>query len=331
MKTATKQQIIDIIQKIGQARPKDLIDRLGFSPVAIHKHLKNLINQGLIVKVGSPPHVFYKIRQISAQTSELESQLDLPLKKFLNQNYLYISPQGNLLFGTPGFCEWAQKTRQMKNMGALAAEYKKIREEANQFYVTKQIINAQFKLTQIYKNPFVDQLYYSDFYSLPKFGKTRLGQLVLHAKQAQDKKIIHQLADEIRPTMDWLVKKHTIEALAIIPHSIPRKIPFLKALEKNLNMGLPVIPLVKAYAGEIPVAQKSLSKLEERIENARNTIFVKDANIPHTKILLLDDALGSGASMNETAHKLKQIPSVKKVVGYVIVGSYKGFEVIREI
>ncbi|MBU1966837.1 hypothetical protein KJ707_02255 [Patescibacteria group bacterium] len=59
--------------------------------------------------------------------------------------------------------------------------------------------------------------------------------------------------------------RKNIQALAFIPHSIPRKIPFLKVFESKLSLAIPRIELVKAYSGDLPVAQKSLSKLSEGI------------------------------------------------------------------
>ena len=94
---------------------------------------------------------------------------------------------------------------------------------------------------------------------------------------------------------------------------------------------LPKIDLVKAYRGEIPIAQKTLSKLEDRIENARSSIFIKNTKAKYETVLLIDDAVGSGASINEVARKLKEENIAKKVVGVAIVGSYKGFDVISEV
>lgn len=95
-------------------------------------------------------------------------------------------------------------------------------------------------------------------------------------------------------------------------------------------MPLPSVELFKVFAGRLPIAQKSLSRLNERIENARDTIFIKDKDIPYERILIIDDALGSGATINEVARKLKQISNAK-IYAYVIVGSYEGFEVVREV
>ena len=102
-------------------------------------------------------------------------------------------------------------------------------------------------------------------------------------------------------------------------------------MEKKIASKLPRIELVKAYIGDIPVAQKTLSKLEDRVINARGSIFIKNETKHYKTVLLVDDAVGSGATMNETAVKLKQTGVAKRVIGLAVVGSYKGFDVIREI
>ena len=79
------------------------------------------------------------------------------------------------------------------------------------------------------------------------------------------------------------------------------------------------------------MAQKTLKKLEDRIENASKTIAVSPSQKIENFVLLLDDATGSGATLNETARKIKNINEDCFVVGYSIVGSIKGFDVINEI
>lgn len=119
------------------------------------------------------------------------------------------------------------------------------------------------------------------------------------------------------------------QAMAFAPHSIPRAIPFLKEYRALLELGLPEIKLVKAFSGSMPIAQKSLSKLEDGIENARETIAVLDQSGQYASVLIIYDALGSGTTMNEIARKLSF--QAKEIYGYAIVGSYEGCEVIKEV
>jgi len=65
------------------------------------------------------------------------------------------------------------------------------------------------------------------------------------------------------------------------------------------------------------------SKLADRVENAKKTLYVTE-NVPWQRVLLIDDAVGSGATLNEVAHKLKSQFATTFVAGFAIVGSYKG-------
>ena len=78
------------------------------------------------------------------------------------------------------------------------------------------------------------------------------------------------------------------------------------------------------------VPQKTLNKLEDRIENAKRTIMVDDTKKFKT-VLLIDDALGSGATINETAKKIKNQGLADTIIGLAITGSFSGFEVISEV
>jgi predicted amidophosphoribosyltransferase len=48
-------------------------------------------------------------------------------------------------------------------------------------------------------------------------------------------------------------------------------------------------------------------------------------------VLLIDDAIGSGATINETARKLKERGLAKRIIGLAVTGSFKGFDVIQEV
>ena len=104
----------------------------------------------------------------------------------------------------------------------------------------------------------------------------------------------------------------------------------MQELERQLNLSLPTIELVKVKT-PVAVPQKTLSKLADRLENAQRTIIITGQHRYQT-ILLIDDALGSGATLNETAKKIKQQnPATIIIIGLAITGSFSGFEVISEV
>ena len=129
--------------------------------------------------------------------------------------------------------------------------------------------------------------------------------------------------------MKNLIKKFSIQAVGFIPPTVKREIQLMRELEKQLHLSLPNLALVKVKT-EVAVPQKTLTKLEDRIENAKNTI-IADETRKYGTVLLIDDALGSGATLNETARKLKKQGIAKDVIGLAITGSFSGFEIISEV
>ncbi len=100
-------------------------------------------------------------------------------------------------------------------------------------------------------------------------------------------------------------------------------------LEEGLKLNTGRIKIEKIKT-EIIVPQKTLSKINDRIENAEKTIILTE-NRKYKNILLIDDAVGSGATLNETAKQIKEKKIAKKVIGIAITGSFKGFDVISEV
>ena len=103
----------------------------------------------------------------------------------------------------------------------------------------------------------------------------------------------------------------------------------MKYFETHLQINLPKIKILK-ISGIIPVPQKSLNKLEERINNAENSFAISE-KVRFDRVLLLDDAVGSGSTLNQIAGKIKQKQVAKEVAGLAIVGSFKGFDVVTDV
>ena len=174
-----------------------------------------------------------------------------------------------------------------------------------------------------------DELYYLDFYAIERFGKTKLGTLLHFAKQGQNKKLMRELFEEIKPALHDLIRQNKIDSVGFIPPTIKREVQLMGYMEKQLNLPLPHFKIVK-ISGEIVVPQKALSRLEDRIANAKASLLPEDKR-PFKRLLLIDDAVGSGATINEVALKIKHQNPKIKITGLAITGSYKGFEVIQEV
>lgn len=292
----------------------------------IQYHLADLVTQGKIQKVGKVPRVFYIPAPKKNPSSENEPSYLAEIYLIVEKEFLYISSIGERTYGWKGFQIWCAE-RGFDSV-KKATEYLDLwksyeRERINGFF------SGTKKITDTFHDTTLDSLVYIDFYALPIFGKTKIGQLLLYAKQSQNRPIIDEIISLARPKILSYIEEHRIEAVGFIPPSIKRKVQFMNIFRDNLNTGLPRISIEKAYV-DIVRPQKTLSKLSERIENARDTMFISSKE-SYKNILLIDDAVGSGATLHEVAKKLKHLSIATTIYGLSITGSAKGFDIINEV
>lgn len=319
-----KLKIINYIKNKGPISAGELSGILSIGRAMTHRHLKSLVQQGFLTKQGKPPKVFYIINNFHKEDKIIG--INESLIKIIDNNFLIITPSGEKKEGFDGFKYWCQK--QNLPIEKTAEEYSKTIKKYSA-YKKEGFINGMYKIKKTFNKVYLDKLYYLDFYSIERFGKTKLGQLLLYAKQSQDKTLIKNLVDQIKPKILEIVKKYKIDAIGFIPPTVKREVQLMKEIEKNLNLSLPTISLVKIKT-EISVPQKTLSKLEDRVENAEKTIVVNEKK-SYKIILLIDDALGSGSTLNEVAKKIKSQKITQNIMGLAITGSFSGFEIISEV
>ena len=49
------------------------------------------------------------------------------------------------------------------------------------------------------------------------------------------------------------------------------------------------------------------------------------------RILLIDDAVGSGSTLNEIAKQIKEKGIANHITGLALTGSFKGFDILNEV
>ena len=359
----TSQKILAYISQNGQASGKELTEQFGtISARAIRKQLKNLLDKGLLAKIGRPPKVYYLLSENKIPTDT--TIVDKKILRVVNERYLYISPSGEAKYGWEGFTLWCFKTKQ--DPVKTASEYIATLNKYDEFR-KGDFIDGMHKMKSTFDKVFLDKLFYLDFYSIERFGRTKLGQMLLYAKQSQNKALILKVVDEIKPKVSELVQKNKIDGVLFVPPTVKREVQFMRELENGFNLPIKTLSVVKVKT-EIAVPQKTLTKLEDSIENARQTIIVDEAGHYdsiqenrerkltdelntdmsssktkgnpdrkvvggcHKNVLIIDDAIGSGSTLNETARQLRRKGIVKgEIIGLAITGSFKGFDVISEV
>tara|TARA_R110001592_G_C13171206_1_gene749860 strand:+ start:853 stop:1836 length:984 start_codon:yes stop_codon:yes gene_type:complete len=324
-----KEKIISAFEKSNELTAKELTHSLGASKQMVHLVLNELVEKQFIEKLGRAPKTIYRKRKVLPQkTTTLPIEITAKENDFLNANFLIISDMGNLLEGIEGFKIWCEK----RNEPVLKTlhEFIKTKQKYESFYDVNGMINGSHKLISTYKdNTFLDEIFYLDFYAIERFGKTRLGTLLHYSKQGQNKFLMNIMMQEIKTRIITFINNHDIDAVGFVPPTIRREVQIMKFIQESLNLTLPVVA-IKKISGIIPIPQKSLSKLDERIKNAENTFAVTEQR-KFKKVLLIDDAVGSGSTLNQIAEKIKNKEVAKIVIGLAVVGSFKGFDVITDI
>jgi DNA-binding Lrp family transcriptional regulator len=326
-----RKKILDLLDKHKELSVKDISEHLMVSTQYIHRILKDLKEDGEILKIGKPPKTYYKINPSKETKSSNNQLLTISYEKdlFLKENFFVISDIGEILEGIAAFTYWCTKRNLPTNK--TLEEFISTKEKYSKYYNSDKIVDGINKLrnTKGFENIYLDALLYFDFYAIERFGKTKIGSIMHYAKQAQNKMLMQILIDNVKTRFHRFISTHNFDAVGFVPPTIKREAQIMKFIEKKLEIPLPQIEIQK-ISNIIPIPQKSLSKLEERITNADNT-FVVNSKQKFKNILLIDDAVGSGATLNQIARKIKEKNIAKKITAIAIVGSFKGFDVITDI
>ena len=324
-----KHKIEKALQEKGDLSVKELVDLLHVSKQGIHIALNQLLDEDAILKFGRTPKTIYRINKVDTPIAPDFSSINNEVKNYLDRNFLLITEIGKMLQGIDGFNHWCNQRK--LPLEKTLNEFVTTRKKYDGYYNAKGIIDGKEKLknTKGYDEIHLDEIYYLDFYAMERFGKTRLGTLLHYAKQGQNKFLMKILLEEIKPKVTAMANTGKFDAVGFVPPTIRREVQIMKYLETHLKINLPKINIQK-ISGIIPVPQKSLNKIEERINNAENTFAVNET-VKYNHLLLIDDAVGSGATMNQVAGKIKQKEIAKKITGLAVVGSFKGFDVVTDV
>ncbi len=329
-------QVLDVFAKDEKLWATEIARRLWKSRAIVHKYLKTLVAQWKLQKIWNPPHVkYYKTYTDEEENSKISIQDDVIIsfqeKKILDDIFLKFSPTGDVLKWFEGFKIWCQQRG--FDVSQKAKSYIQIDNYIKSLQDSCWLISATEIFWKQFEQVYLDNIYYTDQYNRMDFGRWKLAEVTFYAKSSQNKELINQSINEVSYRLKCIVKKNNYDAIAIVPWSIDRKTQLLKILQKELiSLWLPFVNIIKYYPSWVSIPQKSLKTRQQRIQNAQKTIFVDDNYIEsYNKILLIDDFVGSGSTLNETAKKLKQ-EWIKIVDGFVFVGNLNlSYDIISEI
>ena len=324
----TIEKILQLFENQQELTIKEIVHKLDVSNQMVHISIKRLLDQDKIEKFGRTPATFYRIKE-QAKTPLFFTAISDETNKWLNKEFLLITDSGDIKQGIEAFDIWCRQRK--LPVEKTLEEFRLTKEKYKVYYNREGIIDGMEKLvnTKGYDSIMLDKLFYIEFYAIERFGKTPLGTLLHYAKQGQNKYLMKLMVQEIKDKIHNILEKYNADAVCYAPPTIRREVQIMKYLQQHLDINLPVAA-VKKISGLIPVPQKSLSKLEERISNAKKTFLVTETRKFKT-IVIIDDAVGSGATLNEIARKIKDRQLAETVIGIAVTGSFKGFDVITDV
>ena len=357
--TDAQQRVLDAVVRLGSASPHQIWHMLqpGLGKVMIQRHLKALASKGLVKKVGSPPRVYYLATATTADGVGEQSQVQAFAVSALQQSVLQrafgFDADFTLYRGEEAFKRWfytkqvpmLRRQRSSKldfaeqlqgNFYKLLAAYIELRQGLDQSTdAALGLIDATDRYRSIHHSQAISRVFYQDFYSLPQFGKTLLGLTVQKAKVGEESSLpyINELASLLQVSLPKLVATLQCDGCIWVPHTIRRNYALQDILKRSVHLAVKQVGIVKVVAGDV-VPQKSISELDQRLNNARLTNHISESPLTLRKlksVLMIDDAIGSNATMQAIACKLKAAHPSLKIYAFAVVGSFKGFDVIRDI
>lgn len=285
MKTNTREALYSFISEHNPVSIQDIKERFDLSSQMIHRHVKILFEDNRIYKVGKAPRVFYFPNKEIQTSTPIFSNFQVDI---LDDSFVNFAPNGEVTYGAVAFIKWCEKREIFPE--TEISMYIKTLEKYNRYKNAAGFIDATEKMTQTFDTVALEKVYYMDFYSIEKYGKTLLGNLMLYAKQTNNKDLAHEVLALISEKIHAFIVSENIDAFAFIPPSIDRKIQLMDTLNHGLKLSQKELHLIKIFRDK-PVPQKSLSKKSDRIQNASETIFIREKNFSSDTLLLIDDAV----------------------------------------
>lgn len=315
----TKQKIIDLLRD-QYLSPRDLQHELGVSASVVHDHLRDLIEQGLVEKFGSAPRVSYAARKKTA--------VDV-----VNEQFIFQDSLGVLHAGINGFRLWSErglKKLSFEEKIDLYAKRISVMESNNHDGVFDMTEKLQ-KIVAMGERANLKEMACLSLRTLQDFGRTKMGVYVDIVKSVGHTKIMDTVLDFSVPLIIAYAKRQQVNAVGFIPPTRSRPKQIMTLLEKRFRKGpLRVAAIdIKKIRRDIPREQKTIRDLQDRIYNADNTFHISNYSHVHNykKILLVDDFIGSGTTLNQVAKMLRKRGFVGEVFGLGVVGEERGYSV----
>lgn len=339
------QDLLELKEALFQINVDQLLKQISFrNDIKVNEVNLSLIN---LVDFKNQNEKDWFIRKITNAMNDGKFLNDLSK---LTKNFSYINNDLKIMIGPNAFiqriCEKDSislknflKGKGRKNDKKDVKDYileqaKEYDKEIGKFYTTHKPIDNTIRIEDIYKNKgisnelMISKFYSSDFDFISKWGKTKLGQLIKLAKLGNEytPTLTKEICSIIKEDIQTLIQENNIDLIIWTPHTINRTYPFLPILKKMLNFSITSIDSKKI--NKSADQQKTMANLEDRINNAKKSLGIDKEDHCYIQeaehILIIDDSVGSGATVNQIGALCKGIKNSVTCDVYSVTSSPKG-------
>jgi predicted DNA-binding protein YlxM (UPF0122 family) len=312
-----KASIVELLENYNELSVVEITKQLNVSKQSVHLCMKQLLDESIVQKYGKVPVTFYKLIAPHHAISDLtQIQLSEDEKNTI-ASYTMLSPSGELLYGIEAMQYYCKLHN--KGLHEHVKLYVAERTRLNRIKDTSGLINGHNHFRQLVgiSDYEINDLYHVDHKCLGNLGSSQLGTLVDLAKSVQHDELFEEIIHAIKKQIVNFIYMSDFDAVAFVPRTIPREKQLMKVLEEGLSIALPKVVIHKVV-NQIPVAQKSLSLKEDRKTNAENSFMIPQQP-KYKHLLLIDDIMTSGATLNTIGLKIKRKKIAIKITGLTIL------------
>ena len=325
--TKNKELVLTTIQA-SSGSPQYVVEQTGISRSNVQKYLRELLDEGYLEKVGRPPAVYYKV-------------ID-NFSRVVHENFVFKDTVGYIFRGLQGLEKWTENKYTDKTL----TEKIQIYEESFRLYKETRKKNGLFEISagleslKTHTDIYVDRLFCIDLYNtkVEVHTKRTKSAVWLEAAKNPNSKRADEFATKLCNISIGAIltysKEKNIQSAAFVPPTAKRKVQIMKKLEISIKEKCPFIDYLKIKRYDpsgLLQEQKTIGTVRGRIENASLTFDLISKQKWDT-VLLIDDLVGSAATLNEIARKIKQKKIAKTVHAITIVGvNSKKFPIVKKI
>ena len=325
-----EKKLLTLVQNNPDVSPAELVVLSGVSRSAVHNGLRVLLRDGFVAKRGVPPRVYY--RAIDG------------VSEIVQDSFVYKDIAEGLLFGMDGFKRWYKgrfgdiTLLNIVHLYEYSFSLYQREKECGLFFT----MDASLKILSA--DIVFDSLCCFDLYTLrvgEEARRTKEAVLLEVVKGSGNKEKMRNLVSEYVTSsiekINRVIEKEGIDGIAFVPPTATRKVQIMRLLEQEFTdcnyHKVDRVGIRRDFTGSNSFRreQKHIANVENRVINARNTYKVVRSGKSYKKLLLVDDLVGSGATVNEIARKFKEGGIAKEVHCVCLVGiNSKKLVVVRK-